>query len=236
MRFKNLLALALLATLANSLQAGEYDKFSPGLALDYSSSTSNAFVPFQSVAGNIQGANTKSLLGVSFFAVVRPGEFLGGGLSSFALVPSLALRYGKDTENRFDANLNFYSPDNGFTSVQNANSTRQTTTTELTLAVPVRWYPGSSTVDGGVWIEFGPGVVNSTKNVDLTVSGLIMATNATINESAKITSNVPIFQFGIGWTTVYNANQASFGICYQSVSKSDQGVSNQIRATVQWSF
>ena len=50
MRSKTMLLLALLSS---GLMAGEFDKFSPGLALDYSSATSNAFIPFQSVAGNI---------------------------------------------------------------------------------------------------------------------------------------------------------------------------------------
>lgn len=229
-------AVILLVLMAACAQAGELSKVSAGIALEYSAATSATFVPFQSKAGNIQGANTGAVYGIGIVAVLRPGEILSGKLSSFALLAGLHLDYGREKEDRFDSNLAYYAPDGSSVLVQNASSTRRTTTVETGLHLPLRWYPASSTADGGVYVEAGPGWIKSNKDVDLQVNGYVQAVPTTINEAARITSTVRVIDYGIGYTAVYNASQATFGVAYQQVLDEGRGVSNRFRVHITWTF
>ena len=228
--------LALLMAGAAPAMAGEYDKVSAGIMVDYSYSTSQASVPFQNASGNIQGANTQGLLGIGLVAVVRPAEIISAKLSSFNLVPSVSLRYGTSSNNANTTNLNFYATDGSQVSIQDAASSRKTTTVELAFVCPIRWYPGNSSVNGGLYLEAGPGFDRSQKAVQLDVSGDVQSVPSSLSESTTITSTTSIMHYGIGWTTTYAASQASFGFVYQGATKANSGVSNQIRLVLQWVF
>ena len=218
------------------VRAGEYDAVSPGLMLDAAYSTANGTVPFQNNSGNIQGANTTWLAGIGIVACVRPAEFITAKLSNFNLMPGLAIRYGTTNDSNNANNLTFYASDGSQTSIQNAASSRQTTTTELVMDCPIRWYPSASSVRGGFWVEAGPGWDHCNKNVSLNVAGYVQSVPSSISESSTISSTVLIMTYGLGWTTTYINSQATFGLIYQAATKSNTGVSNQFRASLQWVF
>jgi hypothetical protein len=229
---------ALFASLvvATTLSAGEYDKASVGLQIDVTS-VSAAKVPFQNAAGNIQGAEAKTLGGVGLVANLRLGEIFTEKLSAFAVVPSLTYRFGRESDSQFFANYNFYSPDGSVTSIQNANVNRMTNDREVVIDVPFRWHVNGDATYGGFFVEGGPVFANLQQTVDLAASGLVLSTPSTVQESSRISTTTTGFSGGIGFMRVYRTSQSAVLLKFQSL-KGDQTRSsrNEIRLGFQWTF
>lgn len=216
--------------------SGEYAVMSPGLQVE-AAQVSTKFVPFQSEAGNIQGAQVSTLLGFGLTAQIRLGPMITQGLSGFVVAPSAVYRFGKTSDNQVSSNLNFYTANGSIVSVQNANSDRTTTTKILGVTVPLRWYMSNSAVFGGLYFEAGAAWAREEQNVDLTVNGLIQAQQSQISEGAKITTTQSGYVIGVGYTSIHRDNQSTVGLQYQSLNGVGAlGTSGEIRLAVQWTF
>jgi hypothetical protein len=226
------------AILAASLPAtaGEYAAFSPGLQVE-AAQVSTKFVPFQSEAGNIQGAQVSTLLGFGLTGQIRLGPLVSESLSGLVLAPSAIYRFGKTTDNQVSSNLNFYTSNGSIVSVQDATSDRTTSTKVLGLTLPLRWYMSNSAVFGGLYFEGGAAWAREEQNVDLTVSGLIQAQQSQISEGAKITTTQSGYIIGVGYTWIHRENQTSLGLQYQSLNGVGAlGTSGELRLALQWTF
>jgi len=239
---KALRQAAQFATLLTSLlaalpmAAGEYSILSPGIQVEIAQESTKS-VPFQSEAGNIQGAQVDLLLGFGLTSQVRLGPLFTESLSSFVLAPSVVYRLGKKTDSQSDPNLSFYTSDGSVVSVQNANSTRTTNTRVLGFNLPLRWYLSGSAVFGGLYFEGGPAWARQQQDVNLVVTGMIQAQQSQISESATITTSQTGAVFGVGYTGIYRVNQASVALQYQSLKGSaNQGNTSEVRLVVQWTF
>lgn len=232
-RFVTALCLVLAAV---SAQAGEYSSVSFGLALDYTSQSTSK-VPFQNVSGNIQGADADKLLGIGLTTQVRLGEVISQRVSGLVLTPTISYRFGTVNESEFYSNLAFYAPDGSVVYVQNANSTRKTANRQISLSVPLRYYFGGSAAYGGFFAEAGPVYANVQQNVDLSVSGLILAIPSSVQESARITSSLSGYTVGLGTTWIYRQSQVSLILSYQTLGGIDgRKSSSETRGGIQWTF
>lgn len=221
---------------AAALSAGEYSPLSVGIQVDVANAATK-FVPFQSEAGNIQGAEVATLLGFAVTSQVRFGPIFTERLSAFVLTPTLAYRFGSKSDDLFSANLNFYTANGSIISVQNAQSERKTATKTLAAIVPLRWYAGGNAVYGGLYFEGGYVWARQEQDVDLKVEGLIQAQQSEINESSTIKTDQSGFVAGIGYTWVYRASQATVGLQYQSLQASGGlDARGETRLVVQWTF
>lgn len=226
-----------LALIAVPLVAGEYSTISPGLQVDFSK-VNTTYIPFQSKAGNIQGADAELMFGVGISAHIRLGEVVAQRFSSLVLIPSMDFRIGRDNTKQSFANFSWYGTDGSVTEIQNAKAERVTTTQHITLSVPLRWYVGSSAAYGGFFVEAGPVFAQIRQTVDLSVDGLVLSIPTNLNESAKITNNTSGFVGGIGFTTIYRKAQMSYGLAYTMLQKatSNGQDNNAVRLYFQWGF
>lgn len=223
---------------ANVAGAGEYNTVSIGVQID-AAQASTKFVPFQSQAGNIQGAQVGTLLGFGLTSQVRFGSLISQHLSSLVVTPSVIYRYGKQDDRTVDANLNFYTSNGSIVSIQNASSNRSTSSKVLSFVLPLRWYMSGTATYGGIFVEAGFALGRYEQNVDLAVAGLIKAQPSQINESAKIIQTTTGYCAGVGYTRVYRESQATVLLQFQDLSApkgSTIGPGSEIRVGMQWTF
>lgn len=237
LKISSLLLLVLPLAVVSQGRAGEYSPVSVGVQVDVGR-VNTTWVPFQSRAGNIQGAEAETMYGLGISTHLRLGELVAQRLSSLVVIPSLDFRVGRASDQQALANFSWYGADGSLTQVQNAQAQRVTNNQYLALSLPVRWYPTSSSAYGGFYMEAGPVVAQVRQTVDLTVDGLVLAIPTTLKESSKITNQASGFVGGIGLTRVYARTQASCGINYMALSKanSDGKDHSALRFYVQWSF
>lgn len=231
------LVFASLTLAASISMAGEYSAVSPGVQVDVSK-VNSTYVPFQSKAGNIQGADAELMFGVGISAHIRLGEVFAQKLSSLVLVPSADFRFGRDHGTQSSANFNWYGTDGSLTQIQNAQADRVTNTQYMTFSLPLRWYVASSASQGGFYVEGGPVYARIAQTVDLSVDGLVLSIPTSLHESSKITDNTNGFVGGLGWTRIYRTTQASYALAYTYLKKATaNGQDNSaIRLYFQWSF
>lgn len=238
MRFarKHMLGLLIPALCAASAHAGEYSKVSPGIQIEVGHATGGASVPFQNESGNIQGGRIDWVFGVGLTAPIRLGEVASWRLQSLMLVPTLGGRFGRTSDSKTDNNFIFYGPDGGLSSIQMATISRTTKTMEISLAVPLRWYPGGSAAYGGFYLEAGPIFVRAQEDVQLDVSGLVLAQPIQVSESTTLRQNDNGLVAGVGVTQVNRSYQFSYGLTFQSITSKNAIASNQVRLVLAWTF
>lgn len=233
---KHMLGLLLLTLCAVTAHAGDYSAISPGISIDIGHATGGASVPFQNQSGNIQGGRIDWMFGLGLSAPIRLGEVSTWRLQSLMLVPTFAGRFGHTSESRTDNNLLFYSPDGSLSNIQLASSSRSTKTMELSLALPLRWYPGGAAAYGGFYLEAGPIFVKTQEDVQLDVSGLVLAQPTQLRESTTLRQSDVGAVAGIGVTSVNRSYQFSYGLVFQSITSKNAIASNQVRLVFAWTF
>lgn len=233
---KHLLVLLSLALSTAWAQAGDYSKVSPGISIEVGHATGGATVPFQNASGNIQGGRIEWMFGLGLTTPIRLGETVSWSLQSLEVVPTLGGRFGRTSDSRQDNNMVFYGPDGSLTNIQLASSSRATKSMELSLALPLRWYPGGAAAYGGFYLEAGPIFVRSQEDVQLDVSGLVLAQPTQLSESTTLRQNDSGLVAGLGVTSVSRGYQFSYGLTFQSITSKNAVATNQVRLVFAWTF
>ena len=210
-----------------------------GLQVDYSKNISTDTVPM-SGAGPLfvpQGSQAGGLIGLGLALEWRLGSATAHSLQRLALVPSLALRMGTDQDAQafpsLGANLGGQA-----VSLANATTARKTTTTEMALAVPLRWYLMEAGWRGeGFFLETGPQVVHTDQKVDLGIQGTSGAQAVALSDSTTYVKNRAGWMVGLGGVIpLGDVSHMSIGLEYSKVPESGSLPTTALRAFIQFMF